>query len=187
MLQSCIEDLYRYEGERCHLIWMQWRYILFTPAFRYTYLLRHAQETSNPFLRLFWAYRLRRCSKKFGFQIPHQTNIGRGFRLAHFGSVVVNPSTVIGDDCTLAQGCLLGNSQGKRKGCPIIGDRCQIGANAIVVGGVRIGDDVLVAPGAFINFDVPSNSIVIGNPGQIIHCDSSPTEKYIVYSIKNFR
>lgn len=53
--------------------------------------------------------------------------------------------------------------------------------------GVSIGDDVLIAPGAFVNFDVPSNSIVIGNPGKIIPSDASPTKKYIVYSIQDFK
>ena len=42
---------------------------------------------------------------------------------------------------------------------------------------------MLIAPGAFVNFDVPCNSIVIGNPGKIIQRDSSPTAKYIVYSL----
>ena len=56
-------------------------------------------------------------------------------------------------------------------------------ANSVIVGGVKIGNDVLIAPGAFVNFDVPDNSIVIGNPGKIINKDYSPTEKYIVYKI----
>lgn len=34
---------------------------------------------------------------------------------------------------------------------------------------MKIGDDVFIAPNAFVNFDVPSNSIVIGSPGQIHH------------------
>lgn len=55
-------------------------------------------------------------------------------------------------------------------------------ANSIIVGGVTIGNNVLIAPGAFINFDVPDNSIVIGNPGKIITRDESPTKKHIVYS-----
>lgn len=67
---------------------------------------------------------------------------------------------------------------------PIIGNNVCINANAIVVGGVRIGNNVLIAPGAFVNFDVPDNSIVIGNPGKIISRSSSPTAKYIIYSIK---
>ena len=48
---------------------------------------------------------------------------------------------------------------------------------------VIIGNNVLIAPGAFVNFNVPDNSIVIGNPGKIIQCNSSPTKKYIVYPI----
>ena len=56
-------------------------------------------------------------------------------------------------------------------------------ANSIIVGGVRIGYNVLIAPGAFINFDVPDYSIVIGNPGIIVVRNSSPTDKYIVFPI----
>ena len=58
-----------------------------------------------------------------------------------------------------------------------------ISANAIIIGGVKIGNNVMIAPGAFVNFDVPDNSIVIGNPGKIIPRLESPTSKYIVYSI----
>ena len=76
---------------------------------------------------------------------------------------------------------------GKRGGVPTIGNRGQIGANAIVVGRIQVGNDVLIALGAFVNFDVPDNSIVIGNPGQIITKKQSPTTKYIVYSVQDFR
>ena len=41
-------------------------------------------------------------------------------------------------------------------------------ANATVCGNVHIGNNVEIAAGAFVNFDVPDNSIVIGNPG-VIH------------------
>ena len=44
---------------------------------------------------------------------------------------------------------------------------------------------MLIAPGAFVNFGVPDNSIVIGNPEKIIHREGSSTAKYIVYSIKD--
>ena len=182
-----LEDLWRYEGSRCHNLLIQIRYYLFTPGFRYSYFLRQTQLAKNPVSRILWSCRLHICSHRYGFQIPWQTKIGRGFRLAHFGQVVVNPGSVIGEDVTIAQGTLIGNSQGKRGGVPTIGNRCQIGANAIVVGGIQVGNDVLIAPGAFVNFDVPDNSIVIGNPGRIITKEQSPTTKYIVYSVHDFR
>lgn len=55
-----------------------------------------------------------------------------------------------------------------------------------LLGGVNIGNDVLIAPNAFVNFDVPNNSIVIGNPGQIIRRESSPTAKYMVYPVDDY-
>jgi serine O-acetyltransferase len=46
------------------------------------------------------------------------------------------------------------------------------------VGKIVIGDNVLIAPNSYVNFDVPSHSIVIGNPAKIIS-RNNPTEGYI--------
>lgn len=53
-----------------------------------------------------------------------------------------------------------------------------LGTNSIVVGKVKVGNDVLIAPGAYVNFDVPDHSIVIGNPEKIIPKENA-TEGYI--------
>lgn len=55
-------------------------------------------------------------------------------------------------------------------------------SNSAKIGKVNIGNNVLIAPGSFINFDVPSNSIVIGNPGMIKQCDTA-TNGYISWAI----
>ena len=49
-----------------------------------------------------------------------------------------------------------------------IGKRCFIGAKAIIMCGVTIGDEVVVGSGAIVTKDVPSNCIVAGNPAKII-------------------
>ena len=67
-------------------------------------------------------------------------------------------------------------------GVPVIGDNVQIGINATIIGGICIGDDVLIAPNAFVNFDVPSHSIVIGNPGIIIHREEA-TKDYVCFRV----
>lgn len=59
-------------------------------------------------------------------------------------------------------------NRGKRKGTPRIGNDVWIGTNAVIVGKIEIGNNVLIAPNSYVNFDVPNNSIVIGNPGKII-------------------
>ena len=66
----------------------------------------------------------------------------------------------------------------------MIGNKVWIGTNSVIVGKITIGDNVLIAPNSFVNFDVPSNSIVIGNPGKIIP-STNATDKYINNEIKN--
>lgn len=63
-------------------------------------------------------------------------------------------------------------------GTPIIGDYVWIGINAVIVGNVHIGNDVMIAPGSFVNFDVPDHSVVVGNPGVVNHKDYA-TDGYI--------
>lgn len=111
---------------------------------------------------------LDRQSRKYHFQIPYDTNIGKGFYLAHFGRVIIHPKSVIGYNVNVSTGVVIGTQfRGKRKGAPHIGNFVWIGANAVIVGNINIGNNVLIAPGAYVNFDVPDGSIVIGNPGLI--------------------
>ena len=61
---------------------------------------------------------------------------------------------------------------------PTIGNQVWIGINAAIVGNVMIGNDVLIAPNSFVNVDVPSHSVVFGNPCVIKHRDWA-TEGYV--------
>ena len=98
--------------------------------------------------------------------------------------IIINPNTKIGKNFNIAPGVLIGMAAGKHAGkSPVIGDNVYIGQNATVVGGINIGNNVMIAPGAFVNFDVPDNSIVLGNPGKIISKDN-PTALYIDYPIE---
>ena len=52
----------------------------------------------------------------------------------------------------------------------------------ICVGNITVGEDVLIAPNAYVNVNVPSHSIVMGNPA-VIHSRENATEGYINRSI----
>ena len=108
--------------------------------------------------------------------ISWRVKIGKGFYIGHIGTVVINSSVIIGKNVNIATEVTIGQeNRGKRKGVPILGDNVWIGTNAVIVGNIKIGSDVLIAPLTYVNFDVPDHSIVIGNPGKIIHKDNATT------------
>lgn len=150
------------------------------PNLHYVYLLRKAQQhRKKSFFGMWWRFILRHHQIKYGFQIYPETQIGEGLYLGHWGALVINPKAKIGKNCNIAQGVTIGQqNRGKNEGFPEIGDEVWIGPNAVIVGGIKIGNNVLVAPNSFVNFDVPDNCVVMGNPAQMTPKDSA-TEGYI--------
>lgn len=109
-------------------------------------------------------------------EIPTSTKMG-GLYFGH--SITINPHTVIGKNVNIHKGVTIGQeNRGKRKGAPIIGNEVWIGVNSTIVGKITIGDDVLIAPNTYVNCDIPSHSIVFGNPCIIKPCDYA-TKDYI--------
>ncbi len=149
--------------------------ILFNPPCRFMFTFRACCYFSkfNPIGILFRLWN-KNMQVKFGFQFQHTCKIGKGFYLPHYGNIVINNKVVIGENCNIAQGVTLGNvKRGKLKGNPTIGNRVAIGANAVIIGNITIGDDVLIAPLSFVNFDVPAKAVIAGNPASIINYNSS--------------
>lgn len=170
------KDLFRY-GKAGKISLKDW--MLFPLQIKYLYYFRKAKAAKNYFLRRYYELRLRHISNVSNIQIPVETQIGEGFYIGHFGAIVINSKAVLGKNVNVAVGVTIGQTnRGKKAGAPQISDRCWIGSNAVIVGNVRIGTDVLIAPGAYVNFDVPDHSIVIGNPGKII-CRENATEGYV--------
>ncbi len=99
--------------------------------------------------------------------------------MGHAYNITINPNSVIGSNCNIHKGVTIGQeNRGIRKGAPIIGNRVWMGVNSTIVGRITIGDDVLIAPNSYVNCDVPSHSVVFGNPCIIKHRDNA-TEGYV--------
>lgn len=146
-------------------------------GFRYMFFRRVVKDSESPKIIKFLAKLcLRRYTYKYGFQIGGK--IGKGFYIGHFGAIVISDKATIGQNCNVAHNVTIGATRGPAGGAPTIKDRVWIGAGAVVVGNVVIEEDVLIAPNSFVNFDVPSNSIVIGNPGEI-RAKVNPTKYHI--------
>jgi serine O-acetyltransferase len=104
-----------------------------------------------------------------GVDIHPGAVIGSGLFIDHATGVVIGETAEIGDDVTLYHGVTLGGSgtdTGKRH--PTVGDRVIIGAGAKVLGAIKIGDDSRIGANAVVVKPVPSSSVVVGVPGQVI-------------------
>lgn len=82
-------------------------------------------------------------------------NLGGDFCLTHRYCVINAKS--IGEHVSILQGVTIGKD---KTGKPSIGNHVIIYPNAVVVGGIHIGDNVVIGANAFVNFDVPDNSTV---------------------------
>lgn len=152
-------------------------YLLTNHALRYLFAYRKMQrgEDKLRFFRL--AKRILR--QKYGLELD-SFQIGKGLYLGHPYNITVSEYAVIGDNCNLNKGVTIGaENRGERIGAPVLGSRVWVGTNAVLVGKITIGDNVLIAPNAYVNLDVPSNSIVIGNPARIIPERTDAVEGYI--------
>lgn len=103
----------------------------------------------------------------YACEIPAGTVIGNGVLFLHNGlGVVVHPDTVIGDDTKIYQNVSLAGRN--NRGAPVIGKRVFIGAGACVLGGITIGDDVIIGANSVVISDIPEKSTVVGIPGKVI-------------------
>jgi serine O-acetyltransferase len=104
-----------------------------------------------------------------GIEIHPGAQIGARLFIDHGMGVVIGETAEIDEDVTLYHGVTLGGTslqKGKRH--PTVGARVTIGAGAKVLGAITIGADSRVGANAVVIKSVPTNSVVVGVPGQIV-------------------
>ena len=185
--EEIYSDLYRFKPKKLSVANMI-NLILWEPCARFMFFYRLASAYGKIHLlgliSRFWLHFLK---PKFNIQIYLKTKIGKGFKLNHYGNIIINQGVRIGENCNVAQGVTIGNiSRGKLKGCPTIGDRVWIGPNAVVVGNIKIGNDVLIAPLTYVNCDLPDGAVVSGNPLKIYNYNGTAVYVKNVYENENY-
>jgi len=126
---------------------------------------------------LLWQHRLKLLARFVshlnrlltGVEIHPGARIGRRVFIDHGAGVVIGETAEIGDDVLLYQGVVLGGtslSHGKRH--PTVEDGVVIGAGAILLGPITIGQGARIGAGAVVIRSVPQGATVVGNPGRVV-------------------
>ncbi len=104
----------------------------------------------------------------FSADIPYNLTIGKGSRFPHcaLGSLF-HPATIIGKKCCILHGVTCGGRAG-HNGLPVIGDNVWIGAHAILLGDITIGNGAIIGAGSVVLHDVEPYTVVAGNPARLI-------------------
>jgi len=119
-------------------------------------------------LSLIYKLMAKACEWFGGILLPYTVRVGRRVKLEHFGGMILVAQT-IGDDVIIRQNTTFGivglHALTAR---PVIGNRVQIGAGAVILGGIHVGDDAIIGANAVVVRPVPAHAVMGGVPARLI-------------------
>lgn len=128
----------------------------------------YAFYSPNKLLMYYYKRRKNVLGRKLGFFI----NAGCfdiGLKIYHYGSIIVNPKSRIGKNCTIHGNCCIGSKGTFPDDSPVIGDNVDIGQNAQILGGITIADRVKIGAGTVVTKSILTPGVtVVGVPARII-------------------
>jgi len=125
----------------------------------------------------FWQHRIRLLARLIshfnrfvtGVEIHPGARIGRRFFIDHGMGVVIGETAEIGDDVLMYQGVVLGGtSLEKKKRHPTIESNVVIGAAAILLGSITIGEGARIGANSVVVKSVPPGTTVVGVLGRVV-------------------
>jgi len=134
-----------------------------------------ASEHSSPLPRLLTtpvrlAYRVV-VDWIMGIDLPTKVTLGRRTVLYHGHSLVINEAAIIGSDCILRHSVTIGNKllPNGESAAPIVGDRVEFGAGAVVIGALTVGSDSKIGALSVVTRSVEAGTTVAGVPARAIN------------------
>lgn len=162
-VQLIISDYYRIKGVRKSLLHIFIRMMIpYGNSFLFWFRLSQYKGWLYPLSKILLA----RSSRLHHIQIPSTVKVGWGFYIGHGIDMVVNPTTIIGNNVNLSPFLNIGTNQGN---AAIIGDNVYVGPNVCIVGNVTLGNCSTIGAGAVVVKDVGENETVAGTPARALH------------------
>lgn len=111
----------------------------------------------------------RRVRNGYGIELPYSVKLGRRVVIEHQSGIVVHGNSTIGDDCVIRQNVTLGiRREDQPDQAPVLGKAVSVGAGAVILGGVHVGDGAQIGANAVVLKDVPAGATAVGIPAKIL-------------------
>jgi serine O-acetyltransferase len=122
----------------------------------------------------FYRMAFRWVRNHYGIILYYTTQVGRRVVFANQGNISIHYGAVIGDDCIIRQNVTIGGVKNARNEPPSIGNRVEIGAGAVIIGRIHIGDGVHIGPNAVVSQNLKSGAIAVAAPTRILYPTTVP-------------
>lgn len=157
------EDLATHEGD----LLAQGFWALFWHRFGNWRMSVHPKLLRAP-LSLLYRVMVRLGQRTGGIFLPYTVVVGRRVKLEHFGGMIL-VAQKIGDDVIIRQNTTFGIAGlDALHDRPVIGDRVEIGAGAVIVGPVTVGAGTVIGANAVVTKDLPPDVVAGGVPARIL-------------------
>lgn len=124
----------------------------------------------NKVLRFFYFRKKNALGARLGFFIPAGC-FGPDLKIAHYGSIIVNPHAKIGSGCTIHGNCCIGNKgfDSYEGDSPQVGNDVNVGQGAQILGPVIVADRVTIGAGSIVVQTIDtSDAIFVGIPARVL-------------------
>lgn len=165
------EGLIRFQGGIKGFLDRSFR-IMCNPSINTIYLLRKMQyyaSSNTPYGKIRTMQLKRKLLIRYGMHVSQHAQIGVGLRIPHPTSIVIGAKTVIGDNFTIYQNTTIGGRRTgdvKKGNQPLIGNNVTVFAGAMILGGVHVGDNVIIAANSVLMSDAEENGVYAGTPAK---------------------
>jgi serine O-acetyltransferase len=94
-------------------------------------------------------------------------SIGPGFCLVHPSSILIGPGVEIGEECLVFHEVTIGTNAGDSRN-PAIGNHVDVYAGARILGGVKVGDRVMIGANCVVTRSVPPDTVLVVPPARFL-------------------